>query len=214
MSDRYEITTLDDLLALYGATNPNSLAKEAPCLTAAYRAWLEQARFFTLATAGANTGSDTEKGGLDCSPRGDAAGQAFRILDDKTLAIPDRRGNNRLDSLRNLIVDPRLALLFLIPGVKETLRINGRARITRDPALLESFQMAGTLPTTVILVTVESVYFQCARALTRAALWAPVGQAGQGEVPTAGQMTKSTSPDFDAEGYDSALAARQKATLY
>ena len=135
---QHSITTLEALEALYGEVNRNSLAKECAGLTPAYRRWLEASRFCALASAG--------PGGLDCSPRGDAQGQLFRILDERTLAIPDRRGNNRLDSLRNIIADPRVALLFLIPGVKETLLINGRASITTEPALLASFAKAGKPP--------------------------------------------------------------------
>ena len=209
MSTAHDVTTLEGLLALYGEPNPNSLAKEAPCLTAAYRDWLARTSFFAMATAGA--------GGLDCTPRGDAPGQAFRILDDRTLAIPDRRGNNRLDSLRNIVSDPRIALLFLIAGVNETLRINGRARITGDPALLESFSVEGKLPASVILVEIQSVYYQCARALSRARLWDPAAHVGRQEVPTAGQMSKSARRDpdaFDAEAYDASLSKRMQDSLY
>ena len=125
MSSSHSITTLQALESLYGATNENSLAKETAALTPAYRRWIEASRFFAISSAGA--------AGLDCSPRGDAKGQLIRVLDDKTLAIPDRRGNNRLDTLKNILMDPRVGLLFLIPGINETLRINGRATITADP---------------------------------------------------------------------------------
>ncbi|MEH6547848.1 MAG: pyridoxamine 5'-phosphate oxidase family protein, partial [Sneathiella sp.] len=131
MSERADITSIEDLEALYGFANPNSQAKETSFLTSAYRNWIEKAPFFALASVG--------EGGLDCSPRGDAAGQLFRIVDDKTLIIPDRRGNNRLDTLRNIIGDPRVALLFLIPGINETLRINGKARVSTDAKLLDQF---------------------------------------------------------------------------
>ncbi|MDJ0942526.1 MAG: pyridoxamine 5'-phosphate oxidase family protein [Kiloniellales bacterium] len=206
MSDRHAITSLEALEALYGAVNENSLAKETGTLTPEYRRWIEAAPFFAIASAG--------PGGLDCSPRGDAKGQLFRCLDDKTLAVPDRRGNNRLDTLRNILADPRVALLFLIPGINETLRVNGRATITTDPELVESFAVGDKRPASVILVEIDSVYFQCARALARAKLWDPDLRIDPGEVPTAGQMTRAAKPGFDAEGYDAGLPARQRATLY
>jgi uncharacterized protein len=199
------ITTLADLEALYGATNPVSLAKETPRLTPAYRRWLAAAPFCSVATSG--------PGGLDCSPRGDPAG-FLRVIDDSTVAFADRRGNNRLDTLRNLVEDPRIALLFLTPGINETLRINGRAVISTDPDLLQSFVMDGKLPKTVIVVRITSVYFQCARALARSHLWDPARHVAKGAVPTAGEMTKGADPTFDGDAYDAALPARQAATLY
>ena len=206
MSSSHAVTSLEALEALYGTVNRNSLAKEAARLTPAYRRWIEVAPFFAIASGG--------PGGLDCSPRGDARGQLFRVLDDRTLAIPDRRGNNRLDTLKNILADPRVALLFLNPGINETLRINGRARITTDPELIEGFAVGDKRPATVVVVEIDAVYFQCARALARAKLWVPKARVRPGEVPTAGQMTKGAQPDFDAESYDAALPARQKATLY
>src|SRR5262249_10523276 len=140
-----------------------SLLKEVQRLTPEYRRWIEAAPFLALATIG--------PAGLDCSPRGDPAGELLHILDSKTLVIPDRRGNNRLDTLRNIVADPRVALLFLIPGADETLRVNGRAVISTDPALITRFTRNGKPPATVLIVTIESVYFQCARALKRAQLW-------------------------------------------
>lgn len=202
----HAITSLEALEALYGKVNPNSLAKETSGLTPEYRRWIEAAPFFALASAG--------PGGLDCSPRGDAESELFRILDDRTLAFPDRRGNNRLDTLKNILADPRVALLFLIPGIDETLRINGRATITTDPELIEAFAVGGSRPATVIVVEIDAVYFQCARALARARLWDPEARIDRAAVPTAGQMTRGAAPEFDAEGYDTALPARQKVTLY
>ncbi|MEM6973518.1 MAG: MSMEG_1061 family FMN-dependent PPOX-type flavoprotein [Pseudomonadota bacterium] len=203
-NDPHAIADLDALLALYGAVNPVSLAKETPGLTPAYRRWIEQAPFFALATIG--------PGGLDCSPRGDPAGAGLAILDDRTLAIPDRRGNNRLDSLRNIVADPRVATMFLIPGVPECLRINGRARLTTDPALMEHLAIGGKPPTTVIVLRTEAVYFQCARAILRARLWD--GEQPSETVPSAGEMTRAALPNFDAEGYDIALRPRQANSLY
>ncbi|NNE24751.1 MAG: pyridoxamine 5'-phosphate oxidase family protein [Rhizobiales bacterium] len=201
-----QITTLRDLTALYKATNPISLSKETAALTPAYRRWIERAPFFAIATSG--------PGGLDCSPRGDAVGQAFRMLDEATIAIPDRRGNNRLDTLKNIIHDPKVALLFLTPGIHETVRINGTATITTDPELVNSFAVDGKLPATVIVVGIEAVYFQCARALKRARLWERDMQIDRDQVPSAGEMTKSALPDFDAEDYDADLQGRQAKSLY
>lgn len=202
----HRIETIEALAALYGAANPMSLAKEADHLTTPYRTWIEAAPFFALASVG--------PGGLDCSPRGDGRGQVFDVLDDKTLAIPDRRGNNRLDSLRNIVADPRVALLFLIPGINEALRINGRAHLTTDPALIGRFEMEDKLPTCVIIIEIEAVYFQCARALKRAKMWDVASHRSLGDIPSAGQMAKAVAQDFDAEGYDKALQDRQNSSLY
>ncbi len=206
MPDAHAITTLPELLALYGDVNANSLRKETPQLTPAYRTWIEAAPFFAIATSG--------PGGLDCSPRGDAPGQLFQVLDDKTVVIPDRRGNNRLDTLKNLVADPRVALLFLLPGINECVRINGRAMLTTDPALCERFAMDGKLPVTVIVVAINAVYFQCARAMIRSRLWDPSSHAQRPGIPTAGEMTKAADPAFDAESYDAALLKRQLGSLY
>lgn len=201
-----QITTLDDLTALYNPTNPISLNKETTVLTPAYRRWIELAPFFAIATSG--------PGRLDCSPRGDAVGQVFRVLDEAAIAIPDRRGNNRLDTLKNIIHDPKVALLFLTPGINETVRINGKATITTDLKLVKSFAVGGKLPATVIVVAIEAVYFQCARALKRARLWEQDIQIERDQVPSAGEMTKSALPDFDAADYDAKLQDRQAKSLY
>lgn len=201
-----DIETQAQLAALYGAVNPNSLRKEAPQLTPAYRRWIEHAPFLAIATSG--------PGGLDCSPRGDPAGRLIYVLDDRTIAIPDRRGNNRLDTLKNIVADPRVALLFLLPGVNETLRVNGRARITTDNDLCARFATDGKPPVTVIVVQVEAAYFQCARALMRSSLWDPSKHADRATIPTAGEMSRSADDSFDAVTYDAELLPRQKSTLY
>ncbi|OYQ32839.1 pyridoxamine 5'-phosphate oxidase [Niveispirillum lacus] len=194
------------LEALYGPPGAPSLAKVTGQLTPAYRSWLSAAPFFALATAGPN--------GLDVSPRGDA-GAAVAILDDRTLLIPDRRGNNRIDSLRNIIGDPRVACLFMIPGVNECLRINGRAAISTAADLCTRFTVAGQVPRSVIWVEIDEVYFQCARALIRSDLWAMGAKGRPQGIPTAGQMTAEASQG--AEGgpaYDAALSERQRRTLW
>jgi uncharacterized protein len=199
------IQSLAALDALYGPANPISLLKETQHLTPAYRQWLEAAPFFALATSGPN--------GLDCSPRGDKSG-ALMILNEKTLAIPDRRGNNRIDSLRNIVIDPRVGLLFMIPGVNETLRINGRAVLSTNKDLINQFIVNSQSPKTVIVIAIDAVYFQCARALARSKLWDTSAHVDRARVPTAGQMTKAISHDFDAATYDATLDQRLATTMY
>jgi uncharacterized protein len=201
----HRITTLDQLATHYGAVNPNSLRKELPRLSPEYRRLLDASPFMAVATSG--------PGGLDCSPRGDPAG-FVRVLDDQTIAFADRRGNNRLDTLKNLIADPRIGLLFLIPGINETLRINGRAVLSTEPSLIKSFVYQGKAPACVIVVAIEAVYFQCARALIRSDLWNAARHVARTSLPTAGEMSRSADPSFEAEPYDAALADRQRSTLY
>lgn len=206
MADLRTIDRIEDLEALYGTPPEGSLLKEIGHLTDEYTRWLTAAPFFALASIGPE--------GMDCSPRGDAGQGAF-VVDPKTIHIPDRRGNNRLDTLRNIVRDGRVGLLFLIPGVRECLRINGTAALTDDAGLRAAHAVEGKEPATVIVVTVESVYFQCARAVTRSQLWNPDAWIDPSTVPTAGQMTRGArAPDFDAEAYDGALRQRQAETLW
>lgn len=201
----HHIRAIAALEALYGTVNEASRVKETRALTPAYRTFIEASPFLVIASAGPD--------GLDCSPRGDADA-LVTVLDDRTLALPDRRGNNRLDTLRNLLVDPRVALLFFVPGTTETLRVNGRARISTDPALRARFAVEGKQPATVLVVTIEAVYFQCARALKRARLWEAEARPATGTVPSAGTMLRDALPGFDGEAYDAALPARQAQSLY
>lgn len=194
-----------ELDALYGAPSPASITKEVSTLNAQYRALIEASTFAVIGSVGAD--------GLDVSPRGDAPG-FVSVLDDQTLAIPDRRGNNRLDTLRNVLLDPRMALLFLIPGYNETLRVNGRGHIFIAPRLLERFAVAERPPATVLLVSIEAVYFQCAKAAVRSGLWNPERQVDRRTLPSAGDMLRATTEGFDGAAYDAALPARQKQTLY
>ncbi|AMM86850.1 pyridoxamine 5'-phosphate oxidase family protein [Martelella sp. AD-3] len=188
------VTTVAELRALYGEPGQAARAKVAPALTLAYRRWIEASPFLALATAGPE--------GLDCSPRGDD-GAVVRIADEKTVLLPDWRGNNRTDSLANIVRDPRVALLFMVPGSNNTLRINGRAVVAVEPALLESFETEGRHPRSVIVVTIAEVYFQCARALIRSALWSSERLVDPKSLPSAGEMTKDASEmAFDAEAYD------------
>ncbi len=203
--DHY-IATTEDLLELYGEPVPRSLLKELDHISAHYRKFVERAPFVIVATVGPE--------GLDCSPRGDPPGFA-RVVDENTILLPDRRGNNRLDTLQNIVRDPRISLLFLIPGVGETMRINGRARITTDPALCESFSHNGKLPRSIIEITVERMYFQCQKALVRSGLWDVESWIDRGEVPTAGQMAQAfAGNDFDGAAYDRDYPERMKKTLY
>jgi PPOX class probable FMN-dependent enzyme len=200
------LTTIEQLETLYGTPHERSLRKEIPCINEDYRAFIEFAPFVVLATAGPE--------GLDCSPRGDAPG-FVRIIDERTLAIPDRVGNNRLDSLRNIIVQPHLGLLFVVPGVGETLRVNGRGRIFDDAALLESFAVDGKLPRTVLLVDVDTVYFHCSKALARSKLWDPARHVERSRLPSAGAIHKRLNGEtFDAAAYDIELVERMRTSLY
>jgi len=197
---------VDDLESLYGDVAPLAMRKETTIVTAEYRRLIEASPFVVIATAGT--------GGLDCSPKGDAAG-FVRVLDEHTLAIPDRRGNNRLDGLRNLLEDPRIAVLFLIPGVGETLRVNGTARITADEELRASAAVKGTLPTVVTVVNVESVYFHCSKAILRSELWNPDRHVDRAFLPTPGQILESlTSGDLEATATDTVYERCQVQTLY
>jgi uncharacterized protein len=200
------ITTLSELEAVYGEINKGSLLKETDRVVPEYQAFIEAAPFVALATRGPE--------GLDCSPRGDGPG-FVRVRDEKTLLLPDRRGNNRIDSLRNIVRDPSVALLFLIPGIGETLRVNGRATISIDPDLLESFAIDRKAPKSVIAITVEAVYFQCARAILRSELWNPQKHVARGSLPSAGQILAALSNNqVGGEAYDKELPERQRTTLY
>jgi uncharacterized protein len=200
------LTTIEQLEKRYGEPHERSLRKEIPYVNEDYRAFIEFAPFVVLATAGPE--------GLDCSPRGDAPG-FVRIIDERTLALPDRVGNNRIDSLRNIIANPQLALLFVVPGVGETLRVNGRGRISDDAALLESFAVDGKLPRTVLLVDVEAVYFHCSKALARSRLWDPARHVERSRLPSAGAIHKRLNGEtFDAVAYDIDLVERMRTGLY
>ncbi len=201
------LSNAKDLEALYQpAPTSASTVKELDHLIPEYRGLIELSPFVALATTGPE--------GLDCSPRGDAKG-FVRVLDDRTIALPDRRGNNRIDSLRNIITDPRVALLFLVPGSGTTFRINGRARITDDEALRNSFEMDGKLPRTVIVISIDRCYFQCARAIHRAGLWNPDLHVLKDQVPTPGSVLERTSNrEIVADTYDAEWPARAAKSLW
>ncbi|UYN95782.1 MAG: pyridoxamine 5'-phosphate oxidase family protein [Enhydrobacter sp.] len=200
------IATIAELEALYGRPAEAATVKEVSHLTPHYRAYVEAAPFAVLATVGPE--------GLDCSPRGDRPG-FVRIHDERTLMLPDRRGNNRVDSLRNIVRDPRAALLFLIPGVGNTLRVNGRARLSIAPDLLASFAVEDKPPRSVMVLTVDAVYFQCARALVRSGLWNPALHRDPKSLPSAGQILAALSQDrVGGETYDREWPERAARTMW
>jgi uncharacterized protein len=204
MSD--SIDSIDQLEAIYGAVVPAAKIKVLDHISAHYGAFIGAAPLVILSTSGPE--------GLDCSPRGDPKG-FVRIHDDKTLMIPDRRGNNRLDSLRNIVRDPRIALLFMIPGIGETMRVNGTARLSSNMDLRESFTMEGKIPACVIVITVSEIYTQCQKALVRSKLWEASTQIARSELPTVGTMLSDISKgEFDGKAYDDAYPERLKQTIY
>src|SRR6202051_4056050 len=200
------IVTIDQLEAIYGQPNEASTVKVADRITPPYRVLIDKSPFAALATCGPE--------GLDCSPRGELPG-FVRVHDEKTLMMPDRRGNNRVDSLRNIVRDPRVALLFLIPGSGSTLRVNGRAQVSADPDLLAFFTIDGKAPRTVIVTMVEEIYFQCARAIVRSDLWNPDRRVDPTDLPTPGQILAEMSENrVGGADYDRAWPARARQSLW
>jgi uncharacterized protein len=202
----HDLDSLDKLRALYPPPEaPATLDKECDHIHPLYRPFIEAAPFAVLATRSPR--------GLDTSPRGDAPG-FVTVADETTLLLPDRRGNNRIDSLRNVLHDPEVALLFLIPGIGEALRVNGSARISAAPALLQRFEFEGKLPRSVLVIEVKLVFFQCARAIKRSGLWDPAAQIERRALPSTGSILQGLSPRVDGAAYDAALEGRQRETLY
>jgi uncharacterized protein len=200
------IGSLDELHALYGEVVPLAITKELDHLTAHYRRFIEVSPFVVIATTGDE--------GLDCSPRGDPNG-FVRIVDDRTVMIPDRRGNNRLDTLRNIVRDPRIALLFLLPGINDTLRINGRAVLSTNDELCASFAMGDKVPACVIVITIDSVYTQCPKAFVRSKLWDPASYLPKDAVPSSGERSAALSNGaINAAEYDAAYPERMAQTIY
>ena len=206
MQDAHLVTDAAALRTLYGQPSEGAIAKEVDHVHPHYRAMIAASPFMVMATSGPD--------GLDVSPRGDPPGFVV-VEDEKTLLIPDRRGNNRTDSLGNLIADPRIALLFLIPGVAETLRVNGRAEISVDPDRLARFPAQGKLPRSVIVVHVERVYFQCPKALVRSDLWNSAKHIERRSLPSSGTILADiTRGRVGGAEYDAAYPERLKATIY
>jgi len=201
------ISSIAELESIYlPAPAPASMVKVSTSITPHYRTLIAASPFAALATAGPE--------GLDCSPRGDRPG-FVRVHDEKTLMMPDRRGNNRIDSLKNIIRDPRCALLFLIPGSGTTLRANGRAHLSVDPDLLESFAVEEKAPRSVIVFEVDAIYFQCARAIIRSELWNPERHIDPATLPTPGEILAAmTANQVGGETYDKSWPERAKQTMW
>src|SRR5262245_13206834 len=200
------IATIAQLEAIYGFPGETSTVKEVDHIPPHYRTFIELSPFATLATCGPE--------GLDCSPRGDVPG-FVRVHDEKTLMLPDRRGNNRVDSLRNIVRDPRVALLLLVPGAGNTLRVNGRALLSTDADLVASFAVGAKAPRSVIVIAVDAVYFQCARAIVRSDLWNPQNHVDPARLPSAGKILAALSHDrVGGADYDRAWPERARQTLW
>jgi PPOX class probable FMN-dependent enzyme len=205
----HTVRTLEQLLATYpNRPSPVAVRKETTELTPAQAEIVRAAPFVLVATTGPQ--------GIDVSPRGDAPG-FVAVRNEHTLVVPDRPGNNRLDTLHNLLADPRVGLLFLVPGLGEELRVRGTATISTDPEELARHEVQGRAPASVLVVQVDSVFFQCARAITRSRLWDPDSRVARGTLPTAGRLALEAqafvTPD-QARAYDAGLAERQAATLW
>jgi len=206
VSDMSIVNSVSALETLYGNPPENSIAKETDRITPHYRAFIEASPFLSLASCG--------PGGMDCSPRGDRPG-FVRVQDEKTLLLPDRRGNNRIDTLRNVVHDPRVALLFLIPGSGNTLRVNGRAQVSIEPALLDSFAVEEKAPRSVLVVAVDAVYFQCARAILRSELWNPERHVDPASLPTPGQIVAALSAGrLGGDAYDREWPDKARKSLW
>jgi PPOX class probable FMN-dependent enzyme len=191
---------------LYGEPSERAVKKQLSRLEKHSRAFIALSPFLVIASA-------DPSGRVDASPKGDAPG-FVRILNERLLAIPDRPGNNRIDNLRNIVEDGRVSVLFIVPGVGETLRVNGTATISADPALLASFAVQDKLPRTVILVKLQSVYFHCSKALVRSKLWERAQEARPALPSTGKMLQRLTGGAFDGDAYDRELPERLKTTLY
>ncbi len=178
--DPHAVRDAAALASLYAAPSPLAAMKTLDRLDKWCRRFLELSPFVAMASAGGD-------GAADVGPRGDRPG-FVKVLDDRTIAIPDRPGNNRIDTLRNIVANPEVATLFLIPGVEETLRINGRARLTRDPALLAAMEVDGKPAKLAIVVEIREAFLHCAKAFKRSKLWDPAAQAPKGTLPTIARM--------------------------
>ncbi|WP_137156263.1 pyridoxamine 5'-phosphate oxidase family protein [Rhizobium sp. FKL33] len=199
------VQSVEELNALYGEPAEASIIKVVNRLTPEYRLMIEASPFVALATVGPE--------GLDCSPRGDA-GQVVFVEDERTVLMPDWRGNNRVDSLSNIVRDPRVGLMFLIPGSNTTMRLNGTARMVIDEAMTTRFTMDGRHPRSVIVITIEEVYTQCARAVIRADLWNSEKHHDPKSLPTVGQMMQTIKQGFDGEAYDRDWPGRAAKTMW
>ena len=202
----HTITTVDALRDLYGPPVERARIKVIDHVDAHCRAFIAASPFVIMATGASS--------GFDCSPKGDPPG-FVQVADEKTLLIPDRRGNNRIDGLVNVIEDPRVGLIFLVPGVNETLRVNGWATISTDPTLTSRFVVRGKAPTTVLVVSVEEAFIHCAKALVRSDLWNPESRVERSCLPSAGRMLADhTGGSVEPATYDAELVERHQRELY
>jgi PPOX class probable FMN-dependent enzyme len=197
------IETIDELEAIYGDAVPAAKAKVQHHITPLYRKWIEASRFLVLATVGPE--------GTDASPRGDD-GCVVNIIDETTVMLPDWRGNNLTDSLRNIIRDARVSLMFMVPGSNNVVRLNGRAKLSIDPDITASFERDGKHPRSVAVIKLDEIYFQCAKALMRSKLW--ISDDESTGLPTAGQFVQEVKADFDAVAYDSGYAENAKKRMW
>ena len=201
----YQTVSIQELEQIYGTPSRASLVKVAKELTPNYRAWIFASKFCVLSTVGPD--------GTDGSPRGDE-GPVVQELDASTLLMPDWRGNNRMDSLKNIIQDGRLSLLFLVPGSNSAVRVNGTGIVSTDPDLISRFSDRSKTPRSVIVIAIKEIYFQCARALMRSDLWT-TDHSPANELPGAGQILEEMSAgDEGGDEYDRAWPERAKKTLW
>ena len=205
-SPHHTVTSADQLKALYAPPHERVLKKELDHVDALGRAFIAASPFLVLATGGPQ--------GLDCSPKGDSPGFVTVSGDGRTLYIPDRRGNNRIDGLKNLIEDPRVGIIFFAPGANETYRVNGRARISTDPELKRRFAVGGKEPTVVIEVAVEQAFQHCPKALVRSNLWKSAQGGRPKDVPTIGTFAAARNPGLDGPAYDAEYTTRMPEELY
>lgn len=197
------VSDVDEIAAIYGVPSQAAILKVAHEMTPEYRQWISQSQFCVLSTVGPE--------GTDGSPRGDE-GPVVTELDPQTLLMPDWRGNNRMDSLRNIVRDGRVSLMFMVPGSKNVIRVNGLARVSTDPALLGRFTRKEGQPRSVIVIKIAEVYSQCARAILRAGLWS--GDDRTADLPTMGEILAAQEAGFDGASYDATWAARAAQTMW
>jgi len=204
-SREHAVSSVQELRALYGEPSQKSLSKELDHVSPLYQQFIEASPFMVIASVGPD--------GVDVSPRGDPAG-FVRVVDAHTLMLPDRMGNNRADTLMNIVRDGRVSLLFLIPGIGETVRIIGSAQVVVDPHLLAQFVEQGKTPRSVVVIHVQLAYFQCQKAIARSSLWQAESHVPRDQVPSAGQMLQAVDSAFDGDNYDRTYARHMAQTIY
>jgi len=204
-NDAYTVTSVDDLGKIYAKPLPHVANKETDHITEVGRAFIAASPFLVLATSNGTS--------IDCSPKGDAPG-FVQLLDDRTLLIPDRPGNNRIDGMKNLLVNPKVGIIFMVPGANETYRVTGSARISTDPGLLKRFEVDGKAPRVVVVVTVEEAFNHCPKAFVRAKLWDRAARPSS--APSHGDFAaaRDGKDGAYAKDYNEKYAERLKSELY